>query len=119
MCKTRGITTNTRDLSKKPHVMVASGESREVHMIQKDLEGIFKQLAEDEEFPEIKVEIFDSEFSKIHASLVKAGPTLTSPGATLARPSHGVISLNCVPRMNHVSQIPSNTRQDWEKDVRK
>jgi hypothetical protein len=34
-------------------------------MIQKDLEVIIKQLGEDEEFPEIKVEIVDNEFSKV------------------------------------------------------
>uniref|UniRef100_A0A8D8RJL4 Transcription elongation factor SPT6 n=1 Tax=Cacopsylla melanoneura TaxID=428564 RepID=A0A8D8RJL4_9HEMI len=77
--------------SKKPHVIAVSGESREAIMIQKDLEGIIKQLGEDEEFPEVKVEIVDNEFSKIYANSLKGEsdfkeyPVLLRQAISLAR----------------------------------
>ncbi|KAL1451081.1 hypothetical protein WDU94_003375 [Cyamophila willieti] len=60
-------------------------------MIQKDLEGVIKQLGEDEEFPEIKVEIVDNEFSKIYANSLKGEsdfkeyPVLLRQAVSLAR----------------------------------
>ncbi|XP_026680189.1 transcription elongation factor SPT6 [Diaphorina citri] len=77
--------------TKKPHVIAVSGESREALMIQKDLEVIIKQLGEDEEFPEIKVEIVDNEFSKIYANSIKGEsdfkeyPILLRQAISLAR----------------------------------
>ncbi|XP_066596697.1 transcription elongation factor SPT6 isoform X2 [Prorops nasuta] len=54
--------------TKKPHVVVIGGESREAMMIAADINECIRTLVEDEQFPNIKVEISDNEFSKIYSN---------------------------------------------------
>lgn len=54
--------------SKKPHVIVVGGESREALMVQKDFQECVKTLVDEEQFPEIQVEIMDNELAKIYAN---------------------------------------------------
>ncbi|XP_039292182.1 transcription elongation factor SPT6 isoform X2 [Nilaparvata lugens] len=58
-------------LSKKPHVIVIGGESREALMVSADLKEIVTNLVEDEQFPQIPVEIIDNELAKIYANSIK------------------------------------------------
>ncbi|RZF40546.1 hypothetical protein LSTR_LSTR000425 [Laodelphax striatellus] len=58
-------------LSKKPHVIVIGGESREALMVSGDLKEIVTNLVEDEQFPQIPVEIIDNELAKIYANSIK------------------------------------------------
>lgn len=51
-------------LKKKPHVIVIGGESREALMIKQDLQDLIKELVEEEQFPEVAVEIIDNELAK-------------------------------------------------------
>ncbi|XP_063703465.1 transcription elongation factor SPT6-like [Culicoides brevitarsis] len=77
--------------SKKPHVIVVGGESREAIMIQQDLRECVKKLTEDEQFPEINVEIVDNELAKIYANSNKGTsdfreyPPLLRQAVSLAR----------------------------------
>ncbi|EFX64484.1 hypothetical protein DAPPUDRAFT_266300 [Daphnia pulex] len=52
---------------KKPHVIAVSAESREALMLVEDLQTISAQLAEDEEYPPINVELVDNSVAKIIA----------------------------------------------------
>ncbi|XP_076244162.1 transcription elongation factor SPT6 isoform X2 [Calliopsis andreniformis] len=54
--------------TKKPHVVVVSGESREAMMIVTDVKECISSLVEDEQFPMIQVEICDNEFAKVYAN---------------------------------------------------
>ncbi|CAD7091358.1 unnamed protein product [Hermetia illucens] len=54
--------------NKKPHVIAIGGESREACMIQQDLQEIIKELVEEEQFPNVAVEIVDNELAKIYAN---------------------------------------------------
>lgn len=58
-------------MTKKPHVIVVGGESREALMVASDLKEIVSNLAEDEQFPQIPVEIIDNELSKVYANSIK------------------------------------------------
>lgn len=51
--------------TKKPHVVCIGGESREALMIAEDIKGVVEDLAENEQFPKIKVEIVDNELAKV------------------------------------------------------
>lgn len=55
-------------LTKKPHVIVVGGESRDAIMVKVDLTDIINQLVEDEQFPRIPVEIIDNHLPKIYAN---------------------------------------------------
>lgn len=77
--------------SKKPHVIVIGGESREALMVQADLREIVKKLNEDEQFPNIAVEIIDNSLAKIYANSNKGTadfreyPSLLREAISLAR----------------------------------
>ena len=58
--------------SRKPHVIVIGGESRDAMMIKQDLMQIVTALVEDEEFASIAVEILDNELAKTYANSLKA-----------------------------------------------
>lgn len=78
-------------LNKRPHVVVIGGESREAQMIQSDIQEIIKELMEEEQFPNISVEIIDNELAKIYANSQKGAsdfkeyPTLLKQAVSLCR----------------------------------
>lgn len=57
--------------TKKPHVICVGGESREALMVAADLKEIVSQLVEEEQFPQIAVEICDNELAKVYANSIK------------------------------------------------
>lgn len=57
--------------SKKPHVIVVGGDSKEALMVQKDMQDCVKNLVEEDHFPEISVEIMDNDLAKIYANSIK------------------------------------------------
>lgn len=77
--------------NKKPHVVAIGGESREAQMIQSDVQEIIKELVDEEQFPQIAVEIVDNELAKIYANSQKGAsdfkeyPTLLKQAVSLAR----------------------------------
>ncbi|KAH0952476.1 hypothetical protein HN011_000116 [Eciton burchellii] len=54
--------------TKKPHVIVVAGESREAMMIAADIKECITQLTEGEQFPNVQVEICDNELAKIYSN---------------------------------------------------
>lgn len=54
--------------SAKPHLIVIGGESREAIMIQQELKAVVEELAIQEAFPSINVEIVDNQLAKVYAS---------------------------------------------------
>ena len=54
--------------TKKPHLIVIGGESRDAMMIQADIKEIVTKLTEEEQFPSIQVEICENELSKIYSN---------------------------------------------------
>ncbi|XP_058451716.1 transcription elongation factor SPT6 [Malaya genurostris] len=77
--------------NKKPHVIVIGGESKEALMVQKDLQECVKILTDEEQFPEIPVEIIDNELAKIYSNSIKGSsdfreyPLLLRQAISLAR----------------------------------
>lgn len=77
--------------TKKPHVIVIGGESREALMIADDLRAVVNDLVESEQFPLIKVEIVDNELAKVYANSNKGQadfrdyPELLRQAVSLAR----------------------------------
>lgn len=77
--------------AKKPHVIVIGGESKEALMVQKDLQECIKVLVDEDQFPELSVEIIDNELAKIYSNSVKGSndfreyPTLLRQAISLAR----------------------------------
>lgn len=77
--------------SKRPHVIAIGGESREAQMIQADIREIIKELIDEDQFPNIAVEIVDNELAKIYANSNKGAsdfkeyPTLLKQSVSLAR----------------------------------
>lgn len=77
--------------SKKPHVIVIGGESRDALMVKQDLEDCVKKLNEEEQFPQIAVEIVDNELAKLYANSNKGTadfreyPNLLRQAVSLAR----------------------------------
>lgn len=77
--------------NKKPHVIVVGGESKEALMVQKDLQECLKTLIEEDQFPEIAVEITDNELAKIYSNSIKGStdfrdyPPLLRQAISLAR----------------------------------
>lgn len=57
--------------SKKPHVVAIGGESFKALMVQEDVREIVKELAEEEQFPTISVEIVDNDLAKIYSNSKK------------------------------------------------
>lgn len=57
--------------SKKPHVIVIGGESRDAIMIKTDIQQLVTSLVEDDEFASIAVEILDNELAKTYANSIK------------------------------------------------
>lgn len=58
-------------LTKKPHVICVGGESREALMVAADLKEIVAQLVEDDQFPQLAIEICDNELAKVYANSIK------------------------------------------------
>ena len=54
--------------TKKPHLIVIGGESREAMMIQADIKEIITNLTDEEQYPAIQVEICENDLSKIYAN---------------------------------------------------
>ncbi|XP_012145851.2 transcription elongation factor SPT6 isoform X1 [Megachile rotundata] len=54
--------------TKKPHVIVIGGESREAMMIAADIKECIANLTEEEQFPSIQVEICDNDLAKIYSN---------------------------------------------------
>ncbi|KAK9308785.1 hypothetical protein QLX08_001384 [Tetragonisca angustula] len=54
--------------TKKPHVVIVGGESREALTIVSEIKECISNLAEQEEFPAIQVEICDNELAKVYAN---------------------------------------------------
>lgn len=52
-------------------MICVGAESREALMIVNDIKEIIKQLAEDEQFPVIPVEILDNDLAKVYANSIK------------------------------------------------
>ncbi|XP_073971663.1 transcription elongation factor Spt6 isoform X2 [Rhodnius prolixus] len=77
--------------SKRPHAIVIGGESREALMIAADIKEIVNNLVEDEQFPQLPVEIMDNELAKIYANSLKGEsdfrdyPLLLRQAISLAR----------------------------------
>lgn len=58
--------------SKKPHLIVIGGESREAQMIHQDVKGVVTELVNEDAFPNIIVEIVDNQLAKVYANSIKA-----------------------------------------------
>lgn len=77
--------------NKKPHVIVIGGESRDSIMIQQDLKEIVKELMDEEQFPNVAVEIVENELAKIYSNSNRSiadfrdWPQLLRQAASLAR----------------------------------
>ncbi|XP_053682343.1 transcription elongation factor SPT6 isoform X2 [Sabethes cyaneus] len=77
--------------NKKPHVIVIGGESKEALMVQKDLQECVRILVDEEQFPEICVEIIDNDLAKIYSNSIKGTvdfreyPLLLRQAISLAR----------------------------------
>jgi transcription elongation factor SPT6 len=77
--------------AKKPHVVVIGGESREATMIQQDISDCIKLLRDEEQFPDIQVEIADNELAKIYSNSNKGEsdfreyPTVLRQAISVAR----------------------------------
>ncbi|KZC13000.1 Transcription elongation factor SPT6 [Dufourea novaeangliae] len=54
--------------TKKPHVVVIGGESREALMIMSDIKDIITNLVEEDQFPMIQVEVCDNELAKVYSN---------------------------------------------------
>lgn len=54
--------------TKKPHVVVVGGESREALMVVADIKECLATLVEEEQFPMIQVEISDNDLAKIYSN---------------------------------------------------
>lgn len=78
-------------LTKKPHAIVIGGESRDALMVAADLREIVAGLVEDEQFPQIPVEIMDNDLAKVYANSLKGEsdfrdyPMLLRQAISLAR----------------------------------
>ncbi|KOX79279.1 Transcription elongation factor SPT6 [Melipona quadrifasciata] len=54
--------------TKKPHVVAIGGESREAMMIAADIKECIANLIEEEQYPNIQIEICDNELAKIYSN---------------------------------------------------
>lgn len=54
--------------TKKPHVIAIAGESVKALNIQKDIREIVKNLVDEEQFPQIEVEIINNDLAKLYAN---------------------------------------------------
>ncbi|XP_058061525.1 transcription elongation factor SPT6 [Anopheles bellator] len=91
-CKETDLRTITNFIrSKKPHVIVIGGESKDAIMVQQDFVECLKRLQEDEQFPQVAVEIVDNELAKVYANSAKGStdfreyPALLRQAISLAR----------------------------------
>lgn len=50
---------------------MVGGESRDAMMVAGDLREIVSNLVEDDQFPQIPVEIMDNELAKVYANSIK------------------------------------------------
>lgn len=57
--------------TRKPHVIVIGGESRDALMVKQDLQQIITSLVEDDEFASVAVEILDNELAKTYSNSLK------------------------------------------------
>ncbi|XP_034935114.1 transcription elongation factor SPT6-like [Chelonus insularis] len=78
-------------LEKKPHVIVVGGESKEALIIVDEIKECLSELASEEQFPLIQVEIIDNDLAKVYAnssrgiSEFKDYPELLRQAISLAR----------------------------------
>ncbi|XP_065201238.1 transcription elongation factor SPT6 [Planococcus citri] len=78
-------------LTKKPHVICVGAESRDALMIIQDVKEQVALLVEDEQFPQIPVEVLDNDLAKIYANSIKGEndfrdyPILLRQAISLAR----------------------------------
>jgi transcription elongation factor SPT6 len=54
--------------TKKPHIVVIGGESRDALMISEDIRECIAGLVADEQFPNLQVEIMENELASIYAN---------------------------------------------------
>ncbi|XP_046421769.1 transcription elongation factor SPT6 [Neodiprion fabricii] len=54
--------------TKKPHVVVVSGTSREATMVVADIKECISNLVEEEQFPNIQIEVCDNELAQIYSN---------------------------------------------------
>jgi Holliday-junction resolvase-like of SPT6 len=54
--------------AKKPHAVVIGGEARDAMMVKADLADIINQLIDEEQFPNIPIEIADNQLAKIYSN---------------------------------------------------
>ncbi|XP_043230112.1 transcription elongation factor SPT6-like isoform X3 [Amphibalanus amphitrite] len=77
--------------TKKPHVIVIGGESREAIQISEELRALVQTLVTESQFPAIQVEILDNELAKVYANSTKGVsdfrdyPELLRQAVSLAR----------------------------------
>lgn len=57
--------------NKKPHVIAIGGESLNATRIQQDFRDVIKNLVDEEQFPQIPVEIINNDLAKIYANSKK------------------------------------------------
>lgn len=77
--------------TKKPHLIVVGGESRDATRVVEDIREVVTNLVQEEQFPSIEVEICENELSKIYANSNKGTsefrdyPVLLREAISLAR----------------------------------
>ncbi|XP_055297233.1 transcription elongation factor SPT6 isoform X2 [Sitodiplosis mosellana] len=57
--------------NKKPHVIVVGGESMKSLKVQRDLQEAIKYLVDEDQFPEVSVEIINNDLAKVYANSKK------------------------------------------------
>lgn len=58
-------------MSKKPHVIVIGAESRDALWLVRDIKEVIDQLVNDEQFPQIQIEILDNHLARVFANSIK------------------------------------------------
>lgn len=58
-------------MSKRPHVIVLGAESRDALWLVRDIKAVIDQLVNDEQFPQIQIEILDNHLARIYANSIK------------------------------------------------
>lgn len=62
-------------MSKKPHVIVLGAESRDALWLVRDIKEVIDQLVNDEQFPQIQIEILDNHLARVFANSIKGEVT--------------------------------------------
>ena len=110
--------------TKKPHVVVIGGESRDALMIQTEIQNIIECLIKEEQFPAIEIEICDNNLAKMYAisnrgtyefqdysfqlrEAISLARRLQDPlveFSQLCTYGEKILNLKCHPLQDHVSQ---------------